>query len=172
MVIRNGLWLVERYKRNLWKNQYWEHWEYWEKNSHCRCPKVIQLSSRIDDNTSIAIQSVTGVSFQPLRFCDSVIGFAPFLTAVIIFCRGVKGANMIVDMKLESRNSLCFCPFRKEELHKDKMPELQRPMELSRAQFIPFEAFHPLNKSLGKAQIQAWSLGTICVKATECKIAI
>lgn len=79
---------------------------------------------------------------------------------------------MIVDMKLESRNILCSHPFGKEDLHKDKMPELLSPMELGRAQFTPFEAFHPLNKCLGKAQIQAWSLGTACVKATECKIAI
>lgn len=53
----------------------------------------------------------------------------------------------------------------------EQAPELLRAMEFGRAESTPFQAPHPLTKNLGKAQIQAWSLGTICVKATKCKLA-
>lgn len=50
-------------------------------------------------------------------------------------------------------------------------PEILRAMELGKAELILSQASHPLTKNLGKAEIQAWSLGTICVKATKCKLA-
>lgn len=96
--------------------------------------------------------------------------FCTFAHFCVNFCTGVKVTVMVFGPESRAKASSVF-PLKREHLARHQAPELLKAMELGKAELIPSQASHPLTKNLGKAQIQTWSLGTICVKATKCKLA-